>query len=90
MPPTRYTTGGRISGLLALGFFIVYLANVLQGKARLLFDWQPLFQVDAVVEFLLLALSAACFTVTILRREAQDPIPDRPYPEEESPHEPEH
>lgn len=84
MPPSMTPRAGRTSGLTALLLFVLYLANVLQGKARLLFDWQPLFQLGDTMEFLLLLACAVCFTVSILRREAQ--TPDRS--EEEEMHDP--
>lgn len=70
-PPNGKTLVVRLSGWLTLLSFALYLANILQGKARVALDWQPLFRFGDVTEFLLLLLTATGFTVTILVREAR-------------------
>ncbi len=61
----------RLSGWLTLILFFLYLANVLQGKARAQFGWQPLFLFHDRVEFLLLLFTAVGFAITMLVREAR-------------------
>lgn len=80
-PPNGKTLAARISGWLTLLSFTLYLANILQGKARGAFDWQPLFRFGDVTEFLLLLLTAIGFAVTILVREARSE--NRVHPPEE-------
>lgn len=61
----------RLSGWLTLILFALYLANVLQGKARAEFGWQPVFLFHDRIEFLLLLATAVGFAITILVREAR-------------------
>lgn len=77
-----FSNGKRIiahfSGWLTLLLFSLYLANVLQGKARAEFGWQPVFLFHDRIEFLLLLSTAVGFAVTILVREARAVQRDTP------------
>lgn len=70
-PPNGKASAARFSGWLTLICFTLYLANILQGKARVALGWEPLFQFGDVIEFLLLLMTAIGFTITVLVREAR-------------------
>ena len=54
-------------GFIAL--FALFLANVVLGKAQLIYGWQLPFLLGDLAEFLLLLVTAVFFTLAILRRE---------------------
>ncbi len=51
--------------------FIVFVANILLGKAALSPDFQAPFSLSDVGEFLLLFGTVICFIVGVLRRETE-------------------
>jgi sugar phosphate permease len=66
---------------IALGVFIalfgLFLANILLGKARLLYGWEVPFLLNDIAEFLLLLMAAAVFTVaTQLYEQQQKDTPE--------------
>ena len=59
--------------LFATGaLFLLFVLNVLLGKAALLFEFEPFLQIGDVGEFLLLLAAVICFVIEILRRERQE------------------
>ncbi|MCG8511150.1 MAG: hypothetical protein MI741_18175 [Rhodospirillales bacterium] len=66
------TNGNRWSSYSFIAFcilFAVFLANVLLGKAGVLFDWNLPFLLNDVGEYLVLLFAALSFTVATLIRE---------------------
>lgn len=73
--PGRGTARGRRGGRWLLGVFLVvfglFLANVLLGKAQILFGWRAPFLLNDVSEYLVLLASALLFTMVTLLRETE-------------------
>ena len=65
----RAQTLGRISLTLCLLLFLVFVANVLLGKARLIFDLKGVPVFSDVVEYLLLMATALFFAIAALMKE---------------------
>ncbi len=60
---------GRMAGRISLTLFLVFVANILYGKAVSVFAWEPLFRLNDVTEFLLLFLVSIFFVIFILQQE---------------------
>lgn len=65
----RAQTLGRISLTLCLLLFLVFVGNVLLGKARLVFDLTAVPVLSDVVEYLLLMAAALFFAIATLMKE---------------------
>ena len=65
-------TGTPGRGTLAVFYavFAVFVANILLGKARLVFGWQEVPVLNDITEFLLLLVAMVIFVVAALQREA--------------------
>lgn len=56
---------------LAIGFFLIYVANILMGIVSNAFEFEAFFELGDVLEFLALFAAIICFVVEVLKREAQ-------------------
>jgi len=61
---------GRMAGRISLVLFLVFVANILNGKFAIYFGMEPLIKLSEVVEFLLLLLASIFFVIFTLQREA--------------------
>ena len=76
---TDSTNGARVAIILAVLLFGLYIANVLIGKAIIVYEWK-IFHFGNVGEFLImLAASVAFIAAAILRESAgkANPEPDK-------------
>ncbi|MES9897564.1 MAG: hypothetical protein ABW148_00905 [Sedimenticola sp.] len=60
---------GRIAGRISLVLFLVFVANILYGKAAIYLGIEPLIKLTDVMEFLLLFLVSIFFVIFILQQE---------------------
>ena len=58
--------------IIAGALFGLFLLNIFQGKAALLFDTEPILTIGDVGEFLILLAAVIFFIIVVLHREAQE------------------
>ncbi len=63
---------------VSFGLFVVFVADVLLGKARVALGWTVPLRLGDVGEYLTLLFAALCLTVATLLREHQSRIGDTP------------
>jgi hypothetical protein len=76
---TDSTNGARIAVILAVLFFGLYIANVLIGKATIVYGWK-VFHFGNVGEFLIMLAASIAFIVAALIRASalkSNPDPDK-------------
>jgi len=76
---TDSTNGARIAVILAVIFFGLYIANVLIGKATIVYGWK-IFHFGNVGEFLIMLAASIAFIAAALIRETaakSNPEPDK-------------
>lgn len=76
---TDSTNGARIAVILAVIFFGLYIANVLIGKATIVYGWK-VFHFGNVGEFLIMLAASIAFIVAALIRASalkSNPDPDK-------------
>jgi hypothetical protein len=76
---TDSTNGARIAVILAVIFFGLYIANVLIGKATIVYGWK-IFHFGNVGEFLIMLAASIAFIVAAILRESalkSNPEPDQ-------------
>jgi hypothetical protein len=66
---TDSTNGARIAIILAIIFFGLYIANVLMGKATIVYGWK-IFHFGNVGEFLIMLAASIAFIVAAITRES--------------------
>jgi hypothetical protein len=66
---TDSTNGARIAIILATIFFGLYIANVLIGKATIVYGWK-IFHFGNVGEFLIMLAASIAFIVAAITRES--------------------
>jgi len=74
---TDSTKGARVAITLAVVFFGLYIANVLIGKATIVYGWK-IFHFGNVGEFLIMLAASIAFIAAALIREAAAKSPPEP------------
>ncbi len=60
----------RIAGPVSLILFLVFVANIINGKLAIYYGIEPVIQLSEVTEFLLLLLASIFFVIFTLQKEA--------------------
>lgn len=68
--PTKYQRWGRFCQRTFLVLSVLFVINILAGKAEITFEWQAPFLLSDVAEYLLLMATALFFILAALAREA--------------------
>ena len=68
--PTKIQRWGRFCQWTFAVLFVLFVLNILMGKAEIAFEWQAPFLLSDVAEYLLLMTTALFFILGALAREA--------------------